>query len=319
MATLQASAISNLVFLTPTQCTSTVQFTGFNIQNYFTKGLTQAANYSDCQSAVLELDPLSSGFFFDPSTTPPTCQLKQFDARPGGASLFIFTPSGMINLGSRGGDAFKQPELSLGKTIKTTGSVCSSICAVNPACAISAFVPDTTTTSSTTGWCYPSTLQKTNTSSSLTLFTGRRPCPSTPNLPQELDQVPVEINKPVAEQSSSPKPEKARKVSAIAGAADADTNSNSTTTTANTQTPSNNSTTNIPISAIIAASTVACFAIIVGVLWVLHIRRCRRKVIAPIDAKPVFDTKLGYVPPVIPIAKDDACNVWYLNKRRDSL
>ncbi|KAI8832780.1 hypothetical protein BJ741DRAFT_579952 [Chytriomyces cf. hyalinus JEL632] len=312
MATLQAAAISNIVFLTPTQCTSTVQFTGFNIQNYFTKGLTQAANYSDCQSAVLELDPLSNGFFFDPSTTPPTCQLKQFDARPG-ANLFIFTPSGMVNLGSRGGDAFKQPELSLGKTIKTTGSVCSSICAVNPACAISAFASDTTTSS--TGWCYPSTLQKTNTSSSLTLFTGRRPCPSTPNLPQELDQVPVEVNKPVAEQS--PKPEKARKVSAIAGAADADTDSNSTTTSY-AQTPSN-STTNIPISVIIAASTVGGFTVIVGILWALHIRRCRRKLIAPIDAKPVFDTKLGYVPPVIPIAKDDACNAWYLNKRRDPL
>ncbi|KAJ3236083.1 hypothetical protein HDU81_011200 [Chytriomyces hyalinus] len=313
MATLQASAISNLVFLTPTQCTSTVQFTGFNIQNYFTKGVTRAANYTDCQSSVLELDPQSNGFFFDPSTNPPTCQLKTFDSRPG-ANLFVFTPSGMINLGSRGGDAFKQAEFSLGKTIKTSGSVCSSICAVNPACAISAFVPDTATTS--TGWCYPNTLQKSNTNSSLTLFTGRRPCPSTPNLPQQLEQVPVEIIKPAVEPSQ--KPEKARKVSAIAGAADAETVSNSTTSP-NTSAPANNSTTTVPIPAIIAASAVGGFTIIVGILWLLHIRRCRRKVIAPIDAKPVFDTKLGYVPPVIPIPEDDACNVWFLNKSRGSL
>ncbi|KAI8615456.1 hypothetical protein BC830DRAFT_1081265 [Chytriomyces sp. MP71] len=121
-------------------CTLNVtQYTDYGFPDDINTGKNIPANtFSECALAFANPNSQTNGFIFNSTTTPSTCQAIEFQSIPGN-SLFLYTPSGFVNLGAFGDDVFSTDGYLLQTVTVATANDCVSGCKTTNACVVAVF------------------------------------------------------------------------------------------------------------------------------------------------------------------------------------
>ncbi|KAI8619097.1 hypothetical protein BC830DRAFT_1165624 [Chytriomyces sp. MP71] len=142
------------------------QYTDYGFPDDINTGKTIPTNtFSECAIAFGNPNSQGNGFIFNSTTTPSTCQAIEFQSIPGN-SLFLYTPSGFVNLGAFGDDVFSTDGYLLQTVTVATANDCVSGCKTTNACVVAVF--------SNGGGCVLSTMKHTTIGRISNFYTGKQ-------------------------------------------------------------------------------------------------------------------------------------------------